>query len=315
MPQPTNLPSDDLSLGEPDEITIPRSKTYLESANPTWLLTPFGKIIGANLLAQWLWEVRNVSDFFGYTAFDIFSKNRHRIPKEKNNEFFRKKIPVLKRLSRDNRRLYESFLNYIESDPDLRKIYNEARYLPDEEWESERVWEYPLIITPPEKTTSAEEFLKFQVMVYRLTPNNEFLGVYTPDPSSLITQRLVREKYEQAMTLADMIEYVQYEQGDDRGGEETITKEQSKQSPSSEPTQKVLASLENPAHYWRTLDEIVTETGLPPEEVKRAFGDLSDRLVQTHRRKEGTIFTTRTQYRKKEPFVNKMLSVLADRIK
>ncbi|GHO98351.1 hypothetical protein KSF_083990 [Reticulibacter mediterranei] len=321
MSQHTNLPPDDLSFGEPDEVTASQSETYLASPYPVWLLTPFGRIIAANLLAQWFWEVRELSDLFGFTAFDIFSKNRSRIPKEKNNEFFRKKIPVFKRLSPDNKRLSTLFLEYVENDPILRKIYDEAKYIPDETWESKRVWKYPLLIKPPVGTKS-DELLKLQVTVYRLTPNNEFLGVYKPDPSSLITRSLMAQKYQQAMTIADMIEYVQYERREDRGGEGIVQKEGGIQLTEPEATRKVYAALENRTYSWRTLPSISRESEIAPEEVSTIIDNLGERglIVEANRRNRETkemvtVYKTKERYEKEEPKLNRFLSALANVIK
>lgn len=226
----------DLSLQEPEQITISQAEEYLMKPYPVWLLTPQGFVITANLLAAWLWEAPQLSNLFDLNVFEIFYRNLWRIPEYKNDEFFRKKSLILKRLIGGfGKGPYKSFLEYIEHDPYLKEIYDQVQYIPNKKWVSRRVWEYSLRILPP-TGTGITEFLKFQVVVYRLSPGNEFLAIYEPLSSSKITQSIVRQKYDEATAVVDVIGYVQNKKGADKyqvseqeGGELIINGEQNPQ--------------------------------------------------------------------------------------
>jgi hypothetical protein len=223
----------DLSLEEPEQITISRAEEYLVQPYPVWLLTPQGFVIAANLLASWLWEAPQLNHLFDLNVFEIFYGNIRRIPEYKNDEFFRKKIPILKRLIGGfGKEPYKSFLEYVEHDPYLKEIYDQEKYIADKKWESQRAWEYSLQILPP-TGTGITEFLKFHVAVYRLSPGNEFLAVYEPHPANKITESIIVRKYDEVTAVADMIGYVQYKKDVDKyqesgqeGGELIINKKQ-----------------------------------------------------------------------------------------
>lgn len=215
----TNLSIEVLSREDPEQITISQAEKKLNKPCAFWLLSSKGDIIAANILAIWLWEARqlNSSTFFGVNIFEIFNQQRTRIPKDKNEEFFRKKILVLNRLIRGfGRRPYKNFLKYLNTYPDLKEMLDKKMYIPDKRWESERIWEYSLRIVPPKETYDAD-LLEFHVTVYRLYPNNEFLAVYEPHPRSEITQSILYEKFNEAKNASDIIEYVQYRNGIRRG--------------------------------------------------------------------------------------------------
>ncbi len=201
----------DLSQEEPDMVTTLQAQEYLSHPYPVWLLDSRGRVIGANLLVSWLWEIHEFSQLFDFTSvFTLFTQVRQRIPKDLNQEFFRKKIPVLKRLiGGHGESPYRLFIDYLLSDPELKKIYEEEEYIPDTRWVSKRIWEYMLNIAPP-KGIANPEFLRFEVTIYRLE-DGQFLGVYKPDTNSEETQAVVTRKFEQASSIADMLEYVQYE--------------------------------------------------------------------------------------------------------
>jgi hypothetical protein len=226
----------DLSPQEPEQITISQAEEYLMKPYPVWLLTPQGFVISANLLVSWLWEAPQLSKLFDLNVFEIFYRNLWRIPEYKNDEFFRKKIPLLKRLIEDfGKEPYNSFLEYIKHDPYLKEIYDQVQYNPKKRRVSQRIWEYSLRILPP-TGTGTTELLKFQVVVYRLSPGNEFLAVYEPHPSNKITQSIVGQKYIEATSVVDVIGYVQnkkdadkYQGSEQEGGELTINREQNPQ--------------------------------------------------------------------------------------
>lgn len=221
-----------LSLQEPEQITISQAEEYLMEPYPVWLLSPQGFVIGANLLGPWLWEAPQLSNLFDLNVFEIFYRNLWRVPEYKNEEFFRKKIPVLKRLIGGfGEEPYKSFLEYVERDPYLKEIYVQEQYIPNKRWASQRVWEYPLRIQPP-MGTDTTELLKFQVVVYRLSPGNEFLALYKPHPSSKRTQSIVEQKYIEVTSVVDVVGYVQNKKGADtypmseqEGGELAINRE------------------------------------------------------------------------------------------
>lgn len=223
----------DLSLQEPEQITITQAEEYLKKPYPVWLLSPQGFVIAANLLSSWLWEAPQLNSLFDLNVFEIFYRNIRRIPEHKNDEFFRKKMQVLKRLIGDfGKDPYRSFLDYIEHDLYLKEYYIQVKYIPDEKWVSRRLWEYSLKISPP-TGTDITELLEFQVAVYRLSPGNEFLAIYKPLPISKHTHSIVERKYNEAMAVLGMIGYVQYKKDVDRyqesrqeGGELTISQEQ-----------------------------------------------------------------------------------------
>jgi hypothetical protein len=319
----TDLTPEELACEDPEQITFSQAQKKLKSPCAFWLLTPRGDIIAANLVATWLWEERqlNSKTFFGVNVFELFSRHSKRIPKNKNDEFFRKKIPVLIRLVRGfGREHYKSFLEYLSTYPDLKQLFNEQKYIPDEVWNSKRIWKYSLTLVPPRETTGID-FLELQVTIYRLSPNNEFLGIYEPHPRSTITRDIFAQKFDEAIAIADagLIEYVQYLDGIKQGGDLTITKEQ---APKGNFSQQVFNALENPNYQWRTVEGVAKETGIPPKEVGEIIDHLGESglVVEADRRRVDTreivtIYTTRDHYEKTEPVFNRIISALAGKIK
>jgi hypothetical protein len=81
-------------------------------------------------------------------------------------------------------------------------------------------------------------------------------------------------------------------------------------------TQRILGALENPKYQWRTLEGLAAETGVAPDELNQVLaGALSDQVVTTHDKSGRALYTTRQHYRSSQPFVNRLLTVLSDRIR
>lgn len=138
-----HLTPDELAQEEAEQITFPQARARLQNPCAFWLLTPRGDIIASNLIATWLWgeSQLNSRTFFGVNVFEIFSRHRQRIPRDRNNEFFRKKIPILLRLVEGfGIEHYKSFVDYLRIYPDLKRLFDEQKYIPDEIWNSKRIW-------------------------------------------------------------------------------------------------------------------------------------------------------------------------------
>jgi hypothetical protein len=215
----TKLPIKELLSEDPELLTFSQAQKKLNKPCAFWLLTTRGEIFAANILAAWLWEVGqlNSNTFFGVNVFEIFSRHHNRIPTDQNDEFFKKKIQVLNRLIRGyGRKPYKNFLRYVQTDLHLREMLKKKAYIPDEQWETDRIWEYSLKLFPP-RGTNFTEYLDLHVTIYRLYPSNEFLGIYEPHPRSEITQSLFYEKFLEAKNVSDLLDYVQYQNGIRRG--------------------------------------------------------------------------------------------------
>ena len=80
--------------------------------------------------------------------------------------------------------------------------------------------------------------------------------------------------------------------------------------------QRILDALENPKYQWRTLDGLSKETGLAQEEISQTLtGALSTQAVTTYDKSGRVLYTTRRHYYSTQPFVNRLLTALSDRIR
>jgi hypothetical protein len=163
------------------------ARTALEDPYPALYLDTRGIIHGANLMAFWLWDSLQLSDpvrpgaLLGKSIFSIYSHNFLRIPIEQNAEFYTKKSSIVKRMKADaslESSIYDPFIVAMESDPQLKEMYEHAEYYTDYEWEN------PLKIIPPGQTDDSS-LLEFRVTIYLLEKDSGFLCMYTPTGSTL----------------------------------------------------------------------------------------------------------------------------------
>jgi len=59
--------------------------------------------------------------------------------------------------------------------------------------------------------------------------------------------------------------------------------------------EKVLKALESPDWDWRTLQGIVTDTGLTEDQVRYELKLMVDLLVTTESKSHGTLYTLKTK--------------------
>ena len=192
------------------KLTLNEAKDQLKEFYPAWLLTREGMVIGANLMAIWLWNIPQLDILFSSNAATIFSSNFNRIPKEQNNEFYSKKAAVMKRvIARFGIDAYLPYIDGLRNDPDLWNIYEWGLWLNPNEWETKREWQYPLIITNPEADHDATP-LKFQVTVSRFDSDAGFLAVYRP--ASDDTQEICERVFTRLQSVEPIIDYAQYQE-------------------------------------------------------------------------------------------------------
>ena len=170
------------------------AQTALEDPYPALYMDTSGLIRGANLLAFWIWDVLKLSEpitpaaLLGSSIFSIYAHNFQRIPIELNGEFYTKKSSMVKRMKADanlESPIYDPFILAMKLHPQLEKMYEQALYYSDNEWE------HPLNIMLPDQTDSSR-LLEFQVTIFRLERDSGFLCMYTPTGSTL---RDVEEHY------------------------------------------------------------------------------------------------------------------------
>ena len=81
---------------------------------------------------------------------------------------------------------------------------------------------------------------------------------------------------------------------------------------------QVTESLEKDGYYWRAIDSIVKETGIPEETVQSTVKQLiKDHQVVSAPRKDRdgrVLYTTRKHYRETRGFLTKLLSALSNQI-
>lgn len=191
-------------------VTLQQLQAHLEDPYPVLFLSPRGEVAATNLLSMWLWSASELNDLLGANAFDVFTRNFKRIPKDKNREFFAKKSAVVKRLLKVfGRESYLAFISAMKSDPYLREIFDWEPELSRDEWEFDREWKYPLRLLYFGASTPAV-LMEFQVTVSRLEGDLGYLAIYEPDPASKITQSLVEHEYHRLITHAREQSYIQY---------------------------------------------------------------------------------------------------------
>ena len=170
------------------------ARTALEDPYPALYIDTSGLIRGANLLAFWIWDVLKLSEpltpaaLLGSSIFSMYAHNFQRIPIELNGEFYTKKSSMVKRMKADasfESPIYDPFILAMKLHPQLEKMYEQAQYYSDNEWE------HPLNIMLPDQTDSSR-LLEFRVTIFRLERDSGFLCMYTPTGSTL---RDVEEQY------------------------------------------------------------------------------------------------------------------------
>ncbi|MCE5322248.1 hypothetical protein LLG46_02910 [bacterium] len=78
----------------------------------------------------------------------------------------------------------------------------------------------------------------------------------------------------------------------------------------------VLTALENPRYLWRTTEGIAREIDATTKEVSEQLSELKDMLVQPSRLSiDGKmLYTTRAHFRRKAPFLTKLVGALTNRV-
>jgi len=159
----------------------------LQDSYPAWFIDTRGIIRGANLMAFWLSGNMKFSEpiksdaLLGKSMFHIIMSNFHRVPVGKNIECYSKKSSMIKRMKANSNvelPVYENFVTAMKRDPLLEKIYEEAPFYPDKEWE------HPLYMMFPENIGTSQ-LLEFQMTLFRLEGDAGFLAMCTPTRSSL----------------------------------------------------------------------------------------------------------------------------------
>jgi len=191
-------------------VTLQQLQAHLEDPYPVWFLSPRGKVVATNLLSMWLWSASELNDLLGVNAFDVFTRNFKRIPRDKNREFFAKKSAVVKRLCEAfGMKSYLAFISAMKSDPYLREIFDWELELSKHEWEFDREWKYPLRLLYSDAYKPAA-LMDFQVTVSRLEGDIGYLAIYEPDSNSKITQLVVEHEYHRLMIYPREQSYIQY---------------------------------------------------------------------------------------------------------
>lgn len=173
-------------------VTFFEIEKSLRQPNPSWLLTPHGIVVAANVQAFWLWDADEPSDILGVNAFDILSRNLGRIPIEDNVRFFQSKTAQVKLLAETfGSGFYTAFIEAMQRDPYLRKIYVEQQKLSRQERWSNGQLQYTLQIT---LARSSGTLLKFQVTLSSLYGKLGYLATCLPYDDCRDTETLVQEE-------------------------------------------------------------------------------------------------------------------------
>jgi hypothetical protein len=163
------------------------ARIALQDPYPALYIDTRGVILGANLMAFWLWNTLQLTEsirpdiLLGRSIFSIYANNLWRIPIEQNSEFYTKKSSIVKRMKADSSSespIYDLFIHAMKTNPQLKKMYEQAQHYPDNEWEN------PLSIMPPAHIET-NRLLDFQITTYRLEGDAGFLCMYTPTGSTL----------------------------------------------------------------------------------------------------------------------------------
>jgi len=69
------------------------------------------------------------------------------------------------------------------------------------------------------------------------------------------------------------------------------------------------------SNYWKTIDEISSQTQIDPNVVMKIITSSGDFVRSSYRMKAGEpMFTTRKMFRHKAPFVDKLIGAFKNRI-
>lgn len=86
--------------------------------------------------------------------------------------------------------------------------------------------------------------------------------------------------------------------------------------PSAMEKEKVLAALENPKYFWRTIQGLSDETGLAVDvinaAIKKHYGTVVKSTIPSD--KGESLYTTRTHFRKKASFGEKLSGAFKNRL-
>ena len=163
------------------------ARTALQDPYPAMYIDTRGVIRGANLMAFWLWNTLQLAEsirpdtLLGRSIFSIYAHNFRRIPIEQNSEFYSKKSSIVKRMKADSSLespIYDPFIHAMETNTQLKEMYDQAQHYQDDEWE------HSFSIMPPAHIETSR-LLHFQITTYRLERDGGFLCMYTPTGSTL----------------------------------------------------------------------------------------------------------------------------------
>ncbi|MFI5371317.1 MAG: hypothetical protein ACHQ52_07130 [Candidatus Eisenbacteria bacterium] len=84
----------------------------------------------------------------------------------------------------------------------------------------------------------------------------------------------------------------------------------------SDPTNSVIAALEDARYLWRTLDGLARQTGLPREQVLAVLERSADRVVRARATAPGgaALYTTREHYLRRASPGQKLAAALRNRL-
>ncbi len=196
---------------DPEELPLQDIPTILRGDNPAWLLDPQGTVMAVNLYCSWVWGVRNLTDLFGFNAFDVY---RHafasgRLPLDENDEALIKKFAVVKHL----RALYgdspyQSFLDYFQDEISQRSIAD-IQLATKRGWRSTSLYDYPLHFASPLSHERAMS-LAFHIKVHRLAHGAGWLSTYEPEDEA--TRVILTTNHWRILSFCATIDmdYVQY---------------------------------------------------------------------------------------------------------
>jgi len=118
----------------------------LEQPVPVWRIGSDGRILAANELALWLWDLQaHRGSLREANAFDIFERNFDRIPLEQNSEFWTAKLRTERDILGDSSSPFDKLRK---RSADFKELANNLTSDPPGE-----VWRYSLRIRTPGQTS------------------------------------------------------------------------------------------------------------------------------------------------------------------
>lgn len=196
---------------DPEELQLQDVPTILRGDNPAWLLDPQGTVMAVNLYCSWVWGIRNLTDLFGFNAFDIYRQAfaSGRLPLDENDEALIKKFAVVKHLcALYGDSPYQSFLDYFQDEISQRSIAD-IQLATRQRWRSTSLYDYPLHFASPLALGTANS-LTFRIKVHRLSHKAGWLSTYEPEDEA--TEAILTANRWRTLSFCAIIgvDYVQY---------------------------------------------------------------------------------------------------------